>query len=311
MALVDGVNGLEGWRWLFIIDGIITIASSIIFALILPRSPYHTKGGLNFSGWLNERQGKIAITRLIRNDLFKLNYNIPVKLSDVVDTLTDYRIWGHLVMTFVGLSPSVPYGTYLPSIINSFGYNVYISNALTAPNYIIGFIAMTLMTIHSDKVGERGYHGFGSFVWVIMGFLLLELLPDDTPKSVFYIVTLIISLTPSTHPMNVAWLTENTAPIGKRTVASGLVVAAGNIIGVWTNQIYQPGDAPRYHTGNFIIIGFLFTASLLWLNQKFLYVRLNKQRASRWGGMSEDEKKEYNATAAHVGSDRLDFVFKV
>ncbi|KAJ3009511.1 UNVERIFIED_CONTAM: hypothetical protein HDU68_002638 [Siphonaria sp. JEL0065] len=115
------------------------------------------------------------------------------------------------------------------------------------------------------------------------------------------------SLSPMTHPMNIAWLTENTAPIGKRTIASGLVIAAANIYGIWANQIYQASDAPCYHTGNFIILGFVFTTILLFLNQKFLYVRLNKQRAEVWNAKSEAEKEDYNT---HEGSQRLDFVFK-
>ncbi|KAI9326734.1 MFS general substrate transporter [Obelidium mucronatum] len=284
---MEGVSGLQGWRWLFIVDG-----------------------GLNFGGWLNDKQGYIAVTRVVRDDLLKLNYNIKVQWTDIYQALTDIRVWGHLLITIVGLTPGIPFGTYLPSIINGFGYNVYISNALTAPNYILGFISMALMTIHSDKVGERGFHGALSYTWHLIGFLLLEFLPDDSPKALFYISTLIISLSPLTHPMNIAWLTENTAPIGKRTVSSGLVIAAANIYGIWANQIYQPWDAPRYHVGNFIILGFLFTTILLFINQKYLYVRYNKTRGEQWAAKSEAEKEDYNATTTHKGSERLDFVFK-
>ncbi|KAJ3013771.1 UNVERIFIED_CONTAM: hypothetical protein HDU68_000559, partial [Siphonaria sp. JEL0065] len=310
LLLLEGTNGLQGWRWLFIVDGIITISSAFIFIFVLPSSPYHTKGGLNFGGWLNERQGRIAITRLVRDDLLKLNYNIKVQWSDVVAALTDYRVWGHLFITLIGLTPGIPFGTYLPSIIKGFGYDVYISNALTAVNYILGFITMATMAWNSDRVGERGYHGAASYTWHLIGFLLLEFLPDSAPKLVFYAATLFVSASPSTHPMNIAWLTENTAPIGKRTVSSGLVIAAANIYGIWANQIYQASDAPRYHTGNFINLGFIAVTIFLFLNQKFLYKRLNKQRAELWNSKSEAEKQDYNATTTHEGSQRLDFVFK-
>ncbi|KAJ3006107.1 UNVERIFIED_CONTAM: hypothetical protein HDU68_004269, partial [Siphonaria sp. JEL0065] len=95
-----------------------------------------------------------------------------------------------------------------------------------------------------------------------------------------------------------------------RTVASGLIIAAANIYGIWANQIYQTWDAPRYHVGNGIILGFLFTTILLFLGQKYLYIRLNKQRAELWNSKSEAEKEDYNATTTHEGSQRLDFVFK-
>ncbi|KAJ3025634.1 UNVERIFIED_CONTAM: hypothetical protein HDU68_006918 [Siphonaria sp. JEL0065] len=304
---LEGVNGLQGWRWLFLVDGIITIFSGILFIFGLPRSPYHTKGCLFRGGWLNERQGAIAVTRVVRDDLFKLNYNIKVKWSDVSSTLTDYRVWGHLAITAVGLTHVVPFGTYLPSIINGFGFNVYISNALTAPNYALGFISMAVMTAHSDKVGERGYHGALSNALHLVGFLVLQFLPDNAP---IYVTTLFISLAPFTHPLNIAWLTENTSPIGKRTVASGLVIAVSNLAGIWGSQIFQPWDAPRYHTANYILVGLFGLTILLWINQKFMYIRLNKQQVEVWEAMPEAEREDYRATTTHEGSQRLDFVFK-
>ncbi|ORY13672.1 MFS general substrate transporter [Rhizoclosmatium globosum] len=300
---LEGVNGLNGWRWLFIVDGIITIISAFAFWQALPRSSYHTKEGfLNFGGWLDERQSRIAVTRVVRDDLLKLQYE--------THTLVDYRVWGHLIITLIGLTYGTPFGTYLPTIINSYGFNVYVANALTAPNAIFGFLTMTTLAWHSDKYHERGFHGVFTQVWLLIGFLLLEFLPDGTSKGVMYFVTFFISGAPSVHPLNIAWMSENTAPIGKRTVASGLIIGFANIYGTYASQIYQASDAPFFHTGNFIILGFVSTALLLWLNQKFLYLRLNKQRAAVWNAKSEEEKADYNATTTHKGSDRLDFVFK-
>ncbi|KAJ3071612.1 hypothetical protein HDU98_005050 [Podochytrium sp. JEL0797] len=307
---LKGTAGLNGWRWLFLVDGVITILSSFLLYFALPRTPYHTKGGLNFNGWLTERQGAIAVTRVIRDDPQKINYHVQVTLSDVLSTITDYKVLGHLLITFVGFGPLTPFMTYLPTSIASFGFNVYVANALTAPNYIIAFITMTLMVTHSDKVGERGFHGLVSAAWYLVGFVLLEFLPDNSPKGIFYFATLVVSSAPMTHPLNIAWLTENTASIGKRTVASGLVIAAANLFSVYASQIYQPSDAPRYHVGNFINIGLILAVILLWLNQKFLYVRINKQRAEVWNAKSVEEKEDYDATTAAKGSDRLDFVFK-
>ncbi|ORY38744.1 hypothetical protein BCR33DRAFT_788608 [Rhizoclosmatium globosum] len=57
---LEGVNGLNGWR----------CSSS---------SSYHTKEGfLNFGGWLDERQSRIAVTRVVRDDLLKLQYETHV-----------------------------------------------------------------------------------------------------------------------------------------------------------------------------------------------------------------------------------------
>lgn len=36
---LDGTSGLEGWRWLFLIEGVLTVGLALVFALYLPNSP--------------------------------------------------------------------------------------------------------------------------------------------------------------------------------------------------------------------------------------------------------------------------------
>ncbi|ORY26359.1 hypothetical protein BCR33DRAFT_804707 [Rhizoclosmatium globosum] len=196
------------------------------------------------------------------------------------------------------------------ALVSDLNDSWYVSNALTAPNYILTLISMIVMCANSDRFNEREFHGALSLTWYFTGFALLAFLPDGTDKGIRYFATLVISSAPFTHPLNIAWLTENTAPIGKRTVASGAVICAANLYGTYAAQIYQPWDAPAYRVGNRIILGFIATAILLFLLRKYFYIQLNKQRAAIWNAKSEDEKAEYNATTKHVGNERLDFVFK-
>ncbi len=54
---VNGAAGLEGFRWLFIIEGIITVLSAIPLLLCLPDYPARAK-------WLNADDKQFAIDRL-------------------------------------------------------------------------------------------------------------------------------------------------------------------------------------------------------------------------------------------------------
>ena len=53
----NGAAGLEGFRWLFIIEGIITVISSLLLWLFLPDYPARAK-------WLNASDKKFAVDRL-------------------------------------------------------------------------------------------------------------------------------------------------------------------------------------------------------------------------------------------------------
>ncbi|KAJ1565860.1 hypothetical protein HK405_011455 [Cladochytrium tenue] len=297
-----GIAGILGWKWLFIIDGILTFLAAGLLFYVLPRRATETV-------IFDARQAQVAATRVIRDDPVKLYYERHIRWSDVKAAFFDLRLWGHLVITIVGLTPLTALATYLPTIISSFGFNVYVSNALTAPGYILGFITMTTMTWHSDRKRERGLHGIFSATWLLLGFIILRSIPDDTNKYALWIVLLFTSAWPMTHPLNISWLTEHMAPLGKRSVASGAVIAAANIYAIWAGQIYQPGDAPRYHVGNLINIAFAFASVLIWIGFRYYLSTINSHRQKVWDALSEKDRNNYLATTKDVGNDRLDFRF--
>ena len=56
---LDGVNGMAGWRWLFIIDGCISLPIALASYIIFPGLPASPK-----MWWLTEREHTMARTRM-------------------------------------------------------------------------------------------------------------------------------------------------------------------------------------------------------------------------------------------------------
>lgn len=54
---MDGVRGLRAWRWLFLIEGVITVGVAIAAYFILPNFPRTTR-------WLKEEEVAMAVWRL-------------------------------------------------------------------------------------------------------------------------------------------------------------------------------------------------------------------------------------------------------
>jgi len=232
-----------------------------------------------------------------------------VEWADVKDAATDFGLWGHLLITAIGLTPTNPLHVYLPSIIKTFDFSVFTANALTAPPYILQCCTTVLFIRHSDKVRERGLHGAFGATWQLVGWILLRFLPSDTNKGVKYLAALFVACWPYTHPLNIAWMSENTGSIGKRTLASGSVIFAANIYGVWGSQIYQAKDAPDYHTGNTINIIFAGTAVCLWFIQKYYYAYCNYRNEERFSKLSEAEMRDEERDAEGRGNRSLKFRF--
>ncbi|EDR09467.1 uncharacterized protein LACBIDRAFT_248936 [Laccaria bicolor S238N-H82] len=311
-----GLWGLEGWKWMFIVDGIITVAVAIFTWFYLPRDLIQTRAG--FGGrkaWLTDRQLRIAVTRVIRDDISKRVYDKRVQWSDIKDTLTDVGIVGHLLITSIGLTPLTPLqtckGQILSAVIKSFNFNVFVANALTAPPYLLHGIIMIMFVHHSDKTRERGYHGAFGASWQLLGWIFLWALPEGAGRGIKYFAATFLASWPYTHPLNVAWMSENTGSIGKRTTLTCMYSKYIRSMGIaaFDAQIYRADDAPDFKRGNLTNIMFAGTAVVLWIVQKYMYRYRNAVRARKLEVMTEAERREEKDRKEEKGNDSVIFKF--
>ncbi|KAJ7682018.1 MFS general substrate transporter [Mycena polygramma] len=307
---LGGKHGLEGWKWLFLVDGMLTIFVSVTIWFYLPKNVAGTKGGLRgFKPWFTPREVQIAVTRVIRDDQSKREYEKRVTRADFKDAATDLGLWGHLLLSNITLTPTNPLGTYLPTVIKSFHFNVFVSNALTAPPYVLQCIISIVVIRHSDKVRERGFHGAFGSAWQLVGWILLRAMPDSASRGVKYFGAVVVASWPYNHPLNIGWMSENTGSVGKLSVASGAVIFAANIYAVWASQIYQASDAPYFKRGNSINIAFAGFTTIMWVVQKYYYRHLNRKREREYAALTESEKLEEDSEADKKGNRSLRFRF--
>ncbi|KAF5378047.1 hypothetical protein D9757_011514 [Collybiopsis confluens] len=83
---LNGVHGLSGWKWLFIVDGIITIPIALLGFLIMPDLPHNTKPSIFYT----ERQLQLAQKRMA-----EVNRNPPSKFTraKVIGFFTSWHIY--------------------------------------------------------------------------------------------------------------------------------------------------------------------------------------------------------------------------
>ncbi|KAL0094189.1 major facilitator superfamily domain-containing protein [Phycomyces blakesleeanus] len=307
-----GLGGLQGWKWLFLVDGIATHIVGIIAFMYLPASPERTSGWIRSrEGWFNEREERIAMRRIVRDGLTKQEQEKPISKQDVILALKDTKLWIHLSIAFLGMMPSIPIHNYLPTIVKEAGFSATVANLLTAPAYLINLLFSILIARGAEKNGNVSLYSLAGSVWGLLGFLTLFYLPASTGRWSIYAATLFTASAPSWHGMHVAWMSSNLAPAGKRAIALGAIVGAANINGVPGAQIYQSNDAPRYRRGNGICIGLHLVAISLFLALRSRYTSANSLRGQKWELMTTEEKDVYNETSRDIGSDRLDFQFKL
>jgi len=80
-----GIHGWAGWRWLFALEGGLTALIGIASWFYLPPSPTQTASRFRGKdGWFTEREEKIMVNRILRDDPGKACSHVDAHVVDVV-----------------------------------------------------------------------------------------------------------------------------------------------------------------------------------------------------------------------------------
>ncbi|KAL2814974.1 major facilitator superfamily domain-containing protein [Aspergillus granulosus] len=272
-------DGTGGWRYLFAYEGLITGVIGIIAAFWMPPSPTQTKGILRGKdGWFNEREEKILVNRIIRDDPSKgtMHNRQAVTPKMLWDALKDYDMWPIYLLGLTWLIPNTPATSYLTLQLKSLGFDTFQTNLMTIPAYALFIFNLLFWTWVSEKIDQRFLLGIVAEVWCLVPLIALAVLPDGSSPWVLWILNVILIGAPYVHAIVVAMTSRNAGSVATRTVASALynmMVQVSNIIG---NNIYRENDKPYYRVGNRVLIALAAWSLVLFVFAKWYYVRRNK-----------------------------------
>lgn len=105
--------GLKAWRWLFIIEGAISISLGLLCWLSLPRS--------SEDAWFLSDDEK-QLMKLRRTRDIEYTGSDEFSWSYVWMAVTDKMIWAAAISLFCAGIPIFGFGTFLPTIIKGLGY---------------------------------------------------------------------------------------------------------------------------------------------------------------------------------------------
>ncbi|OJJ60212.1 hypothetical protein ASPSYDRAFT_57687 [Aspergillus sydowii CBS 593.65] len=323
-----GTHGQEGWRWLFLIEGLITLLIGIWSIFQMAPSPTQTKAWWRPNGWFNEHEEKIMVNRILRDDPSKGDMHNRQAITPKLlwKSLCDYDIWPiyAIGLTF-GIPPS-PSDQYLTLTLRGLGFDTFNSNLLSIPAQIGTTINMLILTYISVKWNQRAWLGLFTQFWFLPCLIALAILPEGTPRWGSYALVTVILSYPTPHPMQVGWCSSNSNTVRTRTVSAALYKSVYTALhtglskltvrsmmvqvqAIIASNIYREDDKPLYRRGNRVLIGINCLNIVLYLFAKWYYTNRNKQREKVWGRMTAEEKEEYLNTTTDQGNKRLDFRF--
>jgi nitrate/nitrite transporter NarK len=164
LLYLKGIAGLEGWQWLFVVEGTPAILLGVVCLFYLPNTPNDAK-------WLCENEKHVLMTMLEGEGLLLEGKD----KGSVKQALRNTSMWP-MVIASVGLNAG-SYGLvfFLPLIISEFGASQLGTGLLTALPFIVAMIAMLFWGYHSDRTGERRWHIVLPTAAAAVGYLVAAL----------------------------------------------------------------------------------------------------------------------------------------
>ncbi|CAG9992753.1 unnamed protein product [Clonostachys byssicola] len=307
-----GVLGWGGWRWLFLLEGILTFIIGLFSWVLMPPGPCQTKSWFRGKdGWFNEHEEYIMVNRLLRDDPSKgdMNNRQAVNLAKLWRAVSDWEQWPLYLIGLMVYIPPSPFNTYLSYILREIGFSVFHANLLAIPSQFLYAVNLLIITWVSERVKERSILSSISNIWIFPWLLALVVLPATISPWVRYaLITGLLSY-PYCHAILVGWNAKNSNSVRTRAISAALYnmfVQAGNIA---ASNIYREEDKPLYRRGNKILIGITSANILLFYFVKAFYVWRNKVRDRKWNALTKEQQEDYTLNTTDEGQQRLDFRF--
>lgn len=92
LGQMAGLRGYRGWRWVFIIEGVLTCVVAIVWFFLLPDFPEDVK-------WLSDEEREFLHAKLAKDSGGSAT-EMKITFRDVVDVFKDYKILVGSVMYF-------------------------------------------------------------------------------------------------------------------------------------------------------------------------------------------------------------------
>jgi ACS family tartrate transporter-like MFS transporter len=143
---LNGVGGLAGWQWLFLVEGLPAVVLGFVVLRALPEQPSDAR-------WLSPAEQLALTTQLAEEATAKHN------VQSIRGALTSGRMWLLAAVYFTIPVELYALSFWLPQIVKSAsGASDRVVGLLSAIPYAVAAAGMIVVGRHSDKTGERRWH---------------------------------------------------------------------------------------------------------------------------------------------------------
>ncbi|KAJ5413606.1 hypothetical protein N7465_005911 [Penicillium sp. CMV-2018d] len=210
---LDGKNGLFGWQWIFLVEGLFSVAVSIALFFFLPE---HKEVSV-LSNEVNILEA--GVLRSMKKPLAPPG-KTHISFILVWKTLTDVHKWPQFIATGCVFATWSPLTTYTPSIVMELGFARIEANALSAIGSLLTLPVILLFAWMSDKSNKRGLTVMVAIFIYLLALVILRIMMHRVDKwGKFGLWTAVNALAVGYHPIHNSWIQINCKSSEERNIS--------------------------------------------------------------------------------------------
>lgn len=141
---MDGIRGLAGWQWLFVIEALTAIILGIVVYFLLTDRPEHAH-------WLTEPQRQWLCTQLAAERAQRES----IRHYALGETLRNPRVWALTLIYFGQNVTGYGFVLFLPQIVKQFGLTNVQTGLVSSLPFIGTLIGIFMWARAADRTGAR------------------------------------------------------------------------------------------------------------------------------------------------------------
>ncbi|KDP87893.1 MFS transporter [Cupriavidus sp. SK-3] len=222
MTSMAGVNGMHGWQWLFVLEGIPSVLAGVVAFFYMTDRPEQAR-------WLNTEE-----KRVIREGLERDNLALGERGTDWRTLFRNPKVWLLIAIFFCLLCANSTLTFWIPTIIKDVGFTTPVAIGwIAALAYLCGAVGMIANGAHSDRRKEVRWHFSAPAICGALAMGTLALLMDIGSLSpVFALLAMTVALAGTMSAIPVFWQLPNRFLAGgAAAVGVALINSVSNLAG--------------------------------------------------------------------------------
>lgn len=267
LSNMQGTLGHAAWRWLFWIEGAVTMAVALAAIFILPDLPHNTRG-------FTEEERQVAQLRMIEDvgeaDTDSKDQGVT---GGLVMAMKDIKVW-LMMITLCAYVVGLSFNAFFPTLTGTLGFDYVPTLLMSSPPWLFSCIVSLLNALHSDRTGEKFWHIVGPIVLGLIGFIISMSTLNVAAR---YVALFLQASSYAGFIVFYSWISSSfPRPPAKRAVALAAINAfsqLGNIAGSYVWDLSENGFRKSY---GIVTAMFGITVAGCWVFRLTL-TRLNKK----------------------------------